>query len=405
MSKTQLNCVQPIVEDIGLLFELEQKLKSVTISLLKDPTPDEFNRSLARHGCAVVCLDNKEATSKVRAAAGVGIRDTFTKLPLGIQAALSCGNFDTFLKYWQDEPVAESRILLRSFGAPQPPPIHKTCVDTFTDPVTQAVYNWNPIAAKIPFCVWESFPGLIDLLPDNVHVGGDGCKLMAGSSTTDMHTDEADGGRTQVIYINDAPNAKRLLYVVPTTPEIRSIIAGIVGEQTRGFHTLDFKKFPKLYDILYRYGICVPGNGLLCFKAGTFHYEKVNNGTDMKGHTFRVYAGFKPIGTTSITTRVRLAYLREHGFSMNPFSRQKNGRQLLFVNDKSTQYYKANINEPNPELLRLLTVSTCEMKSFLSEYASEQRLRMHCLDLQELKEVTADFAEDGMSVSKKQKTI
>jgi hypothetical protein len=363
--------------DASVFERLEAALAAIQLPVVEPNDRAGYQASLDQYGCAIVALDadSLDAVTALRCTEGSYLADTFASIPASVKTHLRQGDFTTFNQFWKKSPVKMSRIMLRSFGAPQPLPIRKQHIGLFKDKITGGIYTFNPLAAQGSMSVWEKIPGLMSLLPDDVYVASDGCKPMAGQTITGMHSDNSNqSGRIQIVFIQDAANAKRHLKVVPSTPAVCSIISEIVGKQIRpGFAALDH---PALLPILSKHGVGLPDgvSGLLCFAEGTQHYEVLVNTNKSPGETFRVYCGYQPVrGVADEETLIRMGALRQEGYALSPYCNKKNP---LHQNEKSTQYHNVKIEQADENLTRLMAMSTDDLKSVLRARCTPTRLRL-----------------------------
>ena len=376
----------------------------------------------------------------VKVDVGEALVRTFPKLTQPVQEELKAGEFKHFFSEVEHRKYKVLEIAFKTRGMLNQPPLAKADRDTFTHPITGAVHIHNPLAATLPLRVWESITTVHPLLNSTrwfnnsllekdhtVQVSEDGVKLTDRWTydPTPIHFDNqgrvsnplsGETGRVQVAYCQDTGPVR--LFVVPGSnkPEVRQILQKLTrcDDIVSGFSTFDkaYPEIPIIRELFYKYGVALPTTGLLIFCAGVMHYEAVQKETPtddrvvetrcyyngsydpqhiemgtLASHNFRVFIGLKAIPHTALDACVTHAYLRQHGWSMEPFA-PKNKQSAFFINEKHGQSGLYLVyNHPDAELFhKLAAVPLPEMKQYLLNNCSFFRLMLYGLSPQMLSE-------------------
>ncbi|KAJ1564866.1 hypothetical protein HK096_005807, partial [Nowakowskiella sp. JEL0078] len=345
-----------------------------------------ITNQLSSIGIALVLIDHVQA-QEVNVATGSIMADTFVHLSDSTKRSLHLGQFGMFSKEWTSSKPGYSvtQIAFKTNGMANKPPLTPTLRKSFTCPYTKTIHIDNSLNAINSISLWERLSMLnaklhpqqwfiTPLKPENhrSQVSEDGIKILVKTKylPTAIHYDgklgqgeTADTQRIQIVYSSDQGPVR--LFAIPGSqhPRVRELIQHItktVG--ITGFTTLkkEFDEHQKLRNLLYKYGVALPSTGLLMFRANVWHYEAVEdltpvnrdrpvyvrlnvneeydeNDTASKTVTssvFRIYCGIisAPPGLTK--DLIVLAFLRENGWSMDPFS-SANKNHPFFVNGKS----------------------------------------------------------------------
>ncbi len=307
------------------------------------------------------------------------------------------------LEYWRKNSFSSHKIWGKSIKMPYPPILETTERIHFKHPITKTIHVYNPLVAKNSICIWES---LIQRYPQinpnewmkfnenyRFNISEDGVKITYNDTykQTPLHFDgHCPFERVQIIHSRDQGPMR--LFVIPKSnhPRVQELIKKITGQSvTDGF--VRFKQgYPELYKVLLKNAICCESPHLQFFKAGIWHFEgnkdhklDVLKDETKKSIISRSYVGVIAIKASSerITDMITLAYLREHGWSMDSFAKENknNRREGLFVNDKTNQAGNVfNDYEDNREEFdRLRKTSLEAMKQYLKERCSPLRLELY----------------------------
>jgi hypothetical protein len=114
---------------------------------------------------------------------------------------------------------------------------------------------------------------------------------------------------------------------------------------------------------------------------------KATKGDTKKSSIFRVYCGVVSAkeDVKSIRDLIVLAFLREHGWAMDPYTKA-NKSQRYFVNQKSTQAWGVLSAPSNEDFALLKMTSLDEMKAYLDKNVSDNRLALYGLTRAEIAE-------------------
>jgi len=347
----------------------------------------EVRKSLASSGVALICTGTVDFDA-VRRCVGDMLVDTFPTIPDDVATELHDGHLGGFRRFWKNKKIGEHEIMLLSCGMPQVLPLHRSIVGAHTDDVTGRVYTKNPLAAGLALSVHQFLP--TGLIPANSYVSDDGCKVIAGAKATPLHHDGDhavnagdidENTRVQIILVDDV-FAKRHLSFVADTPAIRAALAAATGTSTareRGFKTLDLQRYPRVISILRKHAVKI-ARGVAMFRSGVIHFEEqvVNHEVD---DTFRVYMGYIPNAnmTTSRRLRMRMAFLRGHGYTPAPFQKLVNRKCALFVNDKSTQWHQSKQMQADSNLVALMATPQNVMEDWVLRNVPECALSLQAL--------------------------
>ena len=348
---------------------------------LATATPAALEASLTAHGMALVALPDLDVRG-LQEQAGELLAATFPGLPEEVRADLHDGKYESFNKTWRTSKVAHHGILLKSAGMPIPPMIDRRVRLSYMDPSTGGVFRKYPLAAQAPQLVWQAVP----LLPAGAYVAGDGIKTMPGTVATPLHCDRNGPDKVQAILLGDGPRAKRHLYAIPTTERILGMIQEILGLEKLpdvGFVTFGLDKHAPLAALLRKHAVTAQG---LLFLRGALHCEKANPLATRKGRTFRMYCGYVVDAARTIPSvekRVRLAYYRQHGYELDPFSRVQNRAAfpVCFANAKSSQYKAVRETQCDRRLVNLFNVPVSCMKQTLLENGTYAEYGLRAEDL------------------------
>lgn len=389
----------------------------------------QIRDGLLRQGIALVRV-SADMAREIALRCGYNMADAFTLLPDKIKVDLRQGRFDTFSKDWQGHKVEERLIVGKSSGMPNKVYLKSSARAQYTHPLTGTIHRPNVIAAKNNIEMWEIlgrynpnlYPTRWYVSPlkrnpmDRLNVSEDGLKIMEKRSygPTGLHYDGQMGDtkgrearRVQIIYTTDQGPVRLFVVSQSHTPRVKELINQITGLKTNAAfstHKDIFAKHPRLSDLLFRYGLCIPHNGLIMFVANVWHYEAVGSavpnanglltvdqGRDTKSLTgasvvFRIYCGIIAVPPGSlIKDMIVFAFLREHGWCMDPFS-SPNKQNGLFVNEKSTQSWigaATNVGAIG-EWEQLRTTPIAEMKAYLLDNVSPNRLELYGLQMEDL---------------------
>lgn len=420
-----------------LLEELEILLKEgwENVQLLESDeldVADLITHQLSTLGVALVKVPDVHA-DKINKETGANMAKTFRYLSEATKVSLSEGNFERFSEEWKKKLYSQTKISFKTNGMANKAPLDPDHRPDFTDHWTKIVHVNNRLAATNNICLWEGLTELHarlhpsewfkdDLRPPNyrIQVSEDGVKILHKQSyePTALHYDgqlgQAEGGdarRIQIVYTADSGPVRLFVVAGSHKPRVRQIIQAITGVPGMpGFITLkkQFDQHPQLRQLLYKYGVALPSTGLLMFRANVWHYEAVErfktveyypvsvllspdyNSEDTKAKTkqssiFRIYCGVVsvPPSTDNFRDLVVLAYLREHGWAIDPFS-PENKKHPLFVNHKSTQNWSETSHPGRDKFQVLVSRTIPEMKSFLLEHVRPERLQLYGLSQTDL---------------------
>lgn len=277
-----------------------------------------------------------------------------------------------FVRFWQQHKVSESGIQGKMNGMPNRFPLNKTAYPAMTDKDTRTVWIDNRLNALNNVEIWQILcqadakfnpqhwwgrEDYVTLCPD------DGMKLAVERTykPTGLHfdgqfgsADEYDGERLQVVYVADS-GPVRLCVVPGSSAQLMQKVLHNTGHvMGKGFQPgVNLDK--RLAELLWEHAVTVPGDGLLLFKADTWHMEAkcsgVKNGLMMADlqqpatsaawdvackntSVMRVYMGLLRVQFEE--RLIRLMYYRLHGYAMDPFC-PANKKFPFFVNHKTTQ--------------------------------------------------------------------
>jgi hypothetical protein len=414
---------------------LQQALAEVAVVDASDEAVGSLiMQQLTSIGIALVTVGNGQADA-IRRTTGAAMADTFKRVSAPAAAQLRQGNFQLFSEELNTRASEDLRIALKSGGFLNHPPIAERNRGLFLYPRTNTIHNQNPLVASNNLAMWELLiahnPNMAPerwfrspLKPEGFRhlVTEDGVKVVQRQpyTPTALHYDGqlgqgegADARRIQIVYTSDTGPVR--LFVVPGShrPTIRALIQSLTRTEGTlpGFVTLkkSFAACPRLGQLLYKYGVAVPGEGLLMFRANVWHYEAAEaapvqadqpvrvhlvNGqydpSDTAAKTristvFRVYCGVVSVPPQLRRDCLEMAFLREHHWPMEPFASQ-NKRHQLFVNEKSTQFWKV-LSAPDARAwLALRNTSFAEMQHWLNVNTSDQRLTLYGLSRADLLE-------------------
>jgi hypothetical protein len=298
-------------------------------------------------------------------------------------------NISDFCNVWNKESFETTQVWGKSIGMPYPPILTTGDRVDFTHPVTEIVHSYNPLVAKNAILIWEELIKQYPLIQPSkwfdkecyyrTHVSEDGIKITHKKkySATPLHYDgQVPYDRIQIIYNEDV--GPTTLCFVPGSHLLNYTSTGFVKE-----------KNPELYNLLTRYGITYDRPCIQFFKGSVFHYE-CNPDKTKETSVFRCYMSVVRIPVTEerIRDMIILAYMREHGWVMESFSKENknNRRDGLFVNDKSNssgivfhdyQEYKADFAEIRKQNMNV-------MKMYLKQHCDTLRLNLYGLNIKDL---------------------
>lgn len=394
--------------------QLEKLLKEFSDIKLIASTNENIDKLVSDHlekyGMALINVNEKQ-NNKIRTITGKYMTSTFEKLSDNTKEELSQGNFDKFSKEWVKKPFRETEIAFKSFGMANSAMINPSDRSLYTHPITKTVHTDNVLNALNNIKMWRILQkDNQNLSVDKIftpplgyrtQVSEDGIKIMNYQkyTPTDMHYDGQlgkytgkDARRVQAVYISDQGPTR--LFCVPGTHsvEIIELIQRITetSEIQPGFIKLkkEFQKNPKLKEILYKYGIALPTNGLLLFRAGVWHFEGSCNHENIdprkpvknivtshsqintkKSKIFRIYCGVVFLPDEYKNDLIVMAYMRLNKWSMDVYSPQ-NKKKEYFVNQKTTQFKTVTIKPDQNTFKSFANVSLNEMKHFLKKHKS-----------------------------------
>lgn len=404
----------------GTIEELKELLEQArdTCGLLNGSTvtPEEIQRVLAITGVAVVSVD-PEHTQAIHQQVGALLESTFPKLSSESRQALSKGNFAPASREWHQEGVTKTGMALLSHQMPVPIPLAKHRHSTFTDPMLRTVHLKNALLAKAPFCVW----GTVAVTNPNLHpsqwcgepermmCSEDGMKFAHGVTYTPtrIHYD-GQPKRVQIVFTTDTGPVR--LFAVPGSgsPRAQELISQILGIRMLGgfsTHKAAWDAHPELLELMHSFGVAVPDNGLLMWKAGVWHFEaeiaqggntaspaSVKLPFDLKEvekktkwtAPFRVYCGVVALPNDRRDQLIRHAFFRERDWAMEPFA-HVNRKTPVFVAEKNSQAGERGTYEDlEPEWNHLKATSFDDMKTYLRTNCTPERLRLHGLTPEDL---------------------
>ena len=97
---------------------------------------------------------------------------------------------------------------------------------------------------------------------------------------------------------------------------------------------------------------------------------------------FRIYCGIVTVPPNHLLKDLLIiAYMREHGWAMEPFAKKDNKAHSLFVNEKNAVNWSVKTRfttEQLDEFNRLKNATIYDMKLFLRQFSNE-RLMLHGL--------------------------
>lgn len=355
-----------------------------------------LRQALETYGVAL-CHVDKELHDSVARVTGENMSFTFCEnFSQKVKDDLRTGVFESFSREWSTTPMLDSRLLNKGNGMANLFPIHSSAQDAFTLTLCKTVHVKNKVAALNNMQAWEVLCEKVPLLHpsewapfDAYQVSEDGLKIMhhVQYKPTGLHYDGqmADAqGRIQVVYANDSGPVRLCLVPASNQARVRELIQSITNiDMKDGFqrHAREFFKQPRLKELLCAHSVTLDQPGLLMFCAGVWHFEGPN--ATKESSVFRLYMGV--VDCTSIPREqlITLAYLRLHGWCMDPFAKKINKKHALFVNEKSLPNHTARelgFNSESPMALEFQNVikgkSLDDMKQFLRENGSETQLAL-----------------------------
>jgi hypothetical protein len=358
MKRTHSQVEGTDLANMGALFtQLEAELRAtrqntvVVVDSASTSSRQQIQGLLQKVGGCIVKLP-ANSTDDIREQVMKLVKETFPSVPADV---------DDVPRFWRDTPLSETGMMLKSFGGPQPLPIHKDAQRHFT--FEQMVFQRNPLAAQASLLPWkddqlgEIMRAIVPERVTRMHVGGDTPKIMPGQAATPLHHDASEGDRTQIVL--DAGTGPFRLAIVLLTEKARSLLYKICGTGSTQAKTRGFTRTPeKVRNLLLNNAVKgIGGPHLFVFKSTTLHCEVPSESPGSLKKFLRVYCGFKPLpAEVSRTQLVNLAWLREeHGYALSAFARSKkaNGKNPLFVNDKSTQYHALKVVDKDARLVGL----------------------------------------------------
>lgn len=379
----------------------------------------DIQRSLHKTGVCVIRVGD-ENTACIRQEVGALVAATFPKLSPESRDALSTGNFTPASHEWSKNPVSETGIALRSYRMPAPIPLKADRQGVFKDATLKTVHRLNPLLAKAPLYVWENLAATNHALlpsnwfdaPERMICSEDGIKF-ADSVKYDPTRIHYDGqlDRVQIMFTADTGPVR--LFAVPGSgsPEAQALISQILGIQMLGgfsTHKAAWESHPEVHALMHSFGVAVPANGLLMWKTRVWHFEaEVTEGPEpavdgraalakmpfdwnatrektKNCNVFRVYCGVVALPDERRDQLIRHAFFREHNWPMEPFA-HPNRKTPVFVAEKSSQAAERGTYEDlEPTWNRLKAVPFADMKAYLLQNCTDERLRLHGLTPQDL---------------------
>jgi len=404
-----------------LIEELKETLKAHAVTKVVDGkkvVSSQITHQLSQHGVVLVTIPD-DVSRVVAAESGNHMADSFEKFSPNTKTDLRAGRFGSYSKEWKKSGSYETtEVSGKSNGMANQPPLDPELRDDFSTKLdgNTTVHVPNKVNATNNISTWEHLSAFNpELEPskwvveplksynDRVQVSEDGVKIMekCAYDPTALHYDGQLGQtddqqrRIQIVYTADKGPVR--LFVVPGSnlPRVRQIIQRLTGVAGKpGFNTMkdSFKKHPELSKTLHEFGVSIPTTGLIMFCANVWHFEgyegpnkvisdqivkhiKIDNlrSKTSSSTVFRIYCGV--VSVQQIDKKlIPLAYLRENGWCFDPFTRG-NSAEELFVNSKSTQYWKITLKPSETQKKRfkeLSQASLSEMKEFLARLSSRR---------------------------------
>ncbi len=387
---------------------------------------EEMTQQLRRVGVCMVKVLHPEVRKRIATTSGEFLSQSFLRLGRQTKTDLEAGNFLSMCREMNERSYEDLQIWGTGKGMIQVPPLEPKDYKNVIHPVLKTVESKNVLTAKNNVRMWEVLSSYNPLLHPSqwftsplcaegyrTQVSEDGIKLKYGKKydPTPIHYDgqlseSSDGStrRVQIIYTTDTGPVR--LFAVPGShlPRVREIIQDLTGIEARdGFARETFEKFPKILKLLFKYGVSLGSpSGLLMFCANVWHFEsaslekgdKVRHDTSLEPRdytqsstVFRIYCGIVTVPPNHLLKDLLIiAYLREHGYCMEPFAKKENKQHALFVNEKTPVNWKVKTRVDDPtEFQALANASVYDMKLFLTKLP-DARLLLHGLlptDLQD----------------------
>lgn len=346
---------------------------------------------LEHTGVARILVPDEATALALRCRAGALVGETFPRLsPAAREQMSGSGSFALASREWSTRTVKDVGMALKGYRMPTPLPLLASQHAHFTHPLTNAVHTRNPLLAKVALEVWEVIGREVDhLLQGGAIVTEDGMKFSHHQlyDPTPLHYD-GQPNRVQMIYCSDSGPVRLCAVPGSASEEAKELIGEILGSQSKGLAKGGFSALsrnPALSDLLRRYSVCIPDgySGILCFRTGVWHFECGTREETKRSSVFRIYCGVVR-GTQSNVPKEHLitfAYLREHGWAMEPFA-HGNRRHPLFVAEKSSQATdRITCEEQREAFERIKAVPLEQMEHFLLSTLSEQRLKLYGISL------------------------
>lgn len=388
-------CARPIWDEVNMMTkrpreeededqmyrDLERLLRdardNTAVVEAQDPNATQrIAQSLRQWGCAFVNVP-AAPNGAIRRMTGAHAADAFVRVPDPIKADLRAGDFSSLLRVLKASGSAEQlQIWGKGIGMLNRAPIGPASYQHVTSRDLGLVHAKNPLAALNNVHLWSMLPQ--QLHPDRwyvpqlrspgrprVFVPDDGIKVKQRQTygPTALHYDGqlgdatgAEANRVQVVYCDDVGPVRLCVVPASHTPAVRDLIQRISGIRADrpDFDTASaqLKQHPRLLDLLKRYGVALPGSGLLMFVSNVWHFEGavVVDGDPARplqamevevrpltrqADVFRIYCGVVAVHNTTerVKELVEMAYWREHQWTLEPFH-SGNKRYELFVNHK-----------------------------------------------------------------------
>jgi hypothetical protein len=446
--KTKIRIIEEVypnfVPDLRRLEEIlrESKAQIYTCLAAGDPNlPDRIQTQLLALGVSLVRFPSVSSVKdSVETLVGRLLVQTFPSLSEPVRQDLAMGDFRKFFAELERNSYTDMKIAFKVRGMLSKPPLPVLDREGFRHPLTGCVHVDNPLVAKLGMQVWEAICDLYPLLnpakwynesllqvDHTVQVSEDGLKLTERwiYASTPAHFDAqgqvrdplvGETGRVQVVYCQDTGPVR--LFVVPGSnkPEVLQILQRLTRSEDISSGYTKFEKaygeIPAVRELFHKYGIALPGAGLLMFTAGIWHYEAVQkeapnsvqpvetkfygSGYHEPSHValctassrnFRVFCGLKAIPKIDLEKAVVHAFLREHDWSMESFT-PDNKNSGFFVNEKRGQsgLYKCYSYPDIAVFYELTQVPLATMKHYLSTHCSPFRISMYGLTPEALTE-------------------
>ena len=390
LAASRKDCEDRWYEELSTLLEAARS----KVELLYGDSPELLTEQLSTLGVALVLM-SEDDTPALQQLCGANMATTFDSvLPSDIQTSMRAGEFGPFSRWWRDSRYKDTRLWGQNPGMPNWAPLGvKADLSPFTCPITGTVHTRNVLTAKNNVQLWQSLcENEPRLHPDRwfvgplrgiggsgrVQVSEDGVKVRWNTryKPTALHydgqlgaTEGVEAHRIQAMYTADRGPVR--LFVVPgsNSPRVRAILqawTGLVGTPTFSKHSAIFRAHPRLWHLLHRFGVALPAAGLLMWVANVWHFEGVEQPTTFsalapvrvqmtaaddqydpnataaataRSVVFRVYCGLVAVpASVPVEHLVRLAFLRQRGWCMEPFT-SINKAHPLFVNEKNAINY------------------------------------------------------------------